>query len=208
MRHLEALISVPRFRHTWKSANDGLRTAQHDSGCKKTETEEYEHVQHRKARWLWQSRRSISDTPAETYLRQARGYIGAIPPTLAYLPPARPEHYPALIAAFALVDEIEPGVLASPCNVDAVHLTLLQANGADKAPVEKPKLVIGRPLGRPIVLAPANDLLGLAITEGIEDGLSILPGDQAWSVGSGLSSPNADTRRRGAALPRLRHYCR
>ena len=159
--------------------------------ARKLETEEYERRQHRKARWLWQNRRVISDTPAETYLRQARGYIGAIPPTLAYLPPARPEHYPALIAAFALVDEIEPGVLASPCNVDAVHLTLLQANGADKAPVEKPKLIIGRPLGRPIVLAPANDLLGLAITEGIEDGLSIYQATKlgVWVAGSAVQMP-------------------
>ena len=159
--------------------------------ARKPETEEYERVQHRKARWLWQSRRSISDTPPEIYLRQARGYIGAIPPTLAYLPPTRPEYYPALIAAFALVDEIEPGVLVSPRDVGAVHLTLLQADGSDKAPVEKPKLVIGRPLGRPIVIAPPNDLLGLAIVEGIEDGLTVYhaTGLGVWVAGSAAYMP-------------------
>jgi hypothetical protein len=31
----------------------------------------------------------------------------------------------------------------------------------------------GFSLGRPIVLAPINDMLALAITEGIEDGLSV-----------------------------------
>jgi hypothetical protein len=50
-----------------------------------------------------------------------------------------------------------------------VHLTLLAPDGSGKADVEKPKLVVGPPGVLPIVLAPVNDLLGLAITEGIEE---------------------------------------
>lgn len=154
--------------------------------ARKLRTEEYERVQHRKAGWLWKNRRPISGTPAETYLRQVRGYRGEIPPTLAYLPPARSEHHPALISAFALIDEIEPGVLAAPRSAVAIHLTLLQAIGTGKAPIEKPKLVVARPLGHPIVLAPPNDLLGLAITEGIEDGLTVYQatGLGVWVAGS------------------------
>ena len=47
-------------------------------------------------------------------------------------------------------------------------------------------MTVGSPCGRPIVLAPPNDLLGLAITEGIEDALSAheATGLGAWAAGS------------------------
>jgi hypothetical protein len=72
-----------------------------------------------------------------------------------------------------------------------VHLTLLAPGGSGKAEVERPKLMIGRPLGRPIVIAPANDLLGLAITEGIEDALSAhaATGLGAWAAGDAGRMP-------------------
>src|SRR5262245_2610358 len=63
-----------------------------------------------KAGWLWSKRRPIVGSIAETYLHKARKYIGPLPPTLAFLPPLKPEHHPAMIAAFALVDEPKPGV--------------------------------------------------------------------------------------------------
>jgi hypothetical protein len=91
-----------------------------------------------------------------------------------------------MIAAFALCDEPEPGVLAEPQNVTAVHLTLLKPDGSGKADVKPDKLIIGRPLGRPIVLAPPNDLLGLTITEGVEDALTShqATGLGAWAAGA------------------------
>ena len=58
----------------------------------------HERRQHEKAAWLWSRRRPITGTPAENYLRAARGYSGPIPRTLAFLPPAKPEHHPAMIA--------------------------------------------------------------------------------------------------------------
>jgi hypothetical protein len=145
-----------------------------------------EQRQHAKAAWLWRHRRPLEGTCAERYLREARGYAGSIPATLAFLPPTKPEHSPALITAFGLPDEREPGTLAAPCAVDSVHLTLLRPDGTSKADVEHPKLVVGRPLGRPIALAPANDLLGLVICEGIEDTLSAhqATGLGAWAAGS------------------------
>jgi hypothetical protein len=149
--------------------------------------------QHEKAAWLWSQRRPIEGTLAECYLR-GRGYSGVIPKTLAFLPPSRPEHHPAMIAAYALVDEPEPAVLSSPRDVSAVHLTLLRPEGG-KAVVEQPKLTVASPLGRPIVLAPPNDLLGLAITEGIEDALTVhrATGLGAWAAGSApLMSALAD----------------
>jgi hypothetical protein len=149
-----------------------------------------------KAAWLWSRRRPIAGSIAETYLRDSRGYSGPLPPTLAFLPPYKPEHHPAIIAAFAVPDEPEPGILGQPRGVDAVHLTLLRPDGSGKAAVDPNKMFVGSPRGRPIVLAPPNDLLGLAITEGIEDGLSIheATGLGAWAAGSaGMMPPLADS---------------
>ena len=90
---------------------------------------EYERRQHEKATWLWSQRRPISGTIAERYLRHARGYVGVIPPTLAFSPSRKPDQHPAMIAAFGVPDEIEPGVLVPPHNIIAVHLTLLAPDG-------------------------------------------------------------------------------
>ena len=45
--------------------------------------------------------------------------------------------------------------------------------------------MIGKPSGSPIVVAPVNDGLGLAVTEGIEDALSVheATGLGAWAAG-------------------------
>jgi hypothetical protein len=46
--------------------------------------------------------------------------------------------------------------------------------------------MLGPSMGQPIVLAPCNDLLGLVITEGIEDALTahLASGRGAWAAGS------------------------
>jgi hypothetical protein len=51
--------------------------------------------------------------------------------------------------------------------------------------------MIGKSLGMPIVLAPPNDLLGLAITEGIEDALSVheATGLGTWAAGAASRLP-------------------
>jgi phage/plasmid primase-like uncharacterized protein len=155
----------------------------------KTDDEEYERKQHRTAAWLWSQRRPIAGTPAEAYLR-ARGITCPLPVTLAYLP-ARGEYPPAMIVAVALVDEPEPGVVGEPRNVDCVHLTRLLPDGSDRDRSEGAKITIGRPLGRPIVLAPVNDLLGIAVCEGIETGLSIhqVTGLGVWAAGTAGRMP-------------------
>jgi len=151
----------------------------------------YARQQHHKAAWLWSKRQPIAGSLAERYLRETRGVACALPPTLGFLPPSKPEHHPAMIGAFALVDE--PG---APRDVDSVHLTLLRADGSGKADVDKPKLIVGSPSGRPIVLAPANDLGGLAIAEGIEDALTVhfSTGLGAWAAAAASFMPKlADT---------------
>ena len=59
-------------------------------------------------------RKPIAGTVAEHYLREVRGITCALPATLGFLPPFRREHHPALISAFAIVDEPEPGLVGTP----------------------------------------------------------------------------------------------
>jgi hypothetical protein len=144
-----------------------------------------------KARWLWSRRQPIEDTPAEIYLRRARGYGGRLPGTLGFLP-ARSEHRPAMIAAFGSVSETEPGVVSiSDAAVAGVHLTRIAPDGTAKAGTATDKIMIGTPLGSPIVVAVPGDLGGLAITEGIEDALSVheATGLGAWAAGAASFMP-------------------
>ncbi len=149
-----------------------------------------------KAAWMWSLRKPIAGTPAERYLRDVRGITGALPLTVAYLPPRHSKQHPAMIAPFCIPEEPEPGVLKLPPTVTAVHLTLLDGDSGGKAKVENPKRFVGRPLGRPIVLAPPNDLLGLVITEGIEEALSAheVTGLGAWAAGSAGMLPSLADR--------------
>jgi hypothetical protein len=170
----------------------GLKVDQDDTpSAPPKSSSEYRRQQAEKAGWLWSRRRPIVGSTAERYLREARRYTGPLPPTLAFLPPFKREQHPAMIGAFALVDEPEPGVVGKPQHVSGIHLTLLKPDGSDKAEVNPPKLVVGSPLGRPIVLAPPNELLGLAITEGIEDALTAHAalGLGAWAAGSASFMP-------------------
>jgi hypothetical protein len=143
-----------------------------------------------KALWLWRTRQPIIGSIAERYLRDARGYGGSLPTTLGFLP-ARGEHPPAMIAAFGLAHETEPGVIAiSDTAVTGVHLTRLKLDGSGKAG-DPAKIMIGFSTGSPIVLAAPNDLLGLAITEGIEDCLSVHEdtGLGVWAAGAASRMP-------------------
>lgn len=147
--------------------------------------------QYQKAVWLWSQRRPLAGSIAETYLREARCYGGPLPGTLGFLP-ARGEYPPALIAAFGLPTESEPGILRiRDEDLRGVHVTRLMHDGHGKADTDKPKIMIGRSLGSPLVLAPANDLLGLAICEGIEDCLSVheATGLGAWAAGAASRLP-------------------
>jgi hypothetical protein len=102
-----------------------------------------------------------------------------------------------MIAAFGFCREIEPGVIDPAADVTGVHITRLTPDGR-KAPVDPVKIMLGECAGKPIVLAPVNDGLGLAITEGIEDGLSVFKetGLGVWAAGSAGNMPKI-----AAALP-------
>jgi hypothetical protein len=144
-----------------------------------------------KAQWLWGLRQPLAGTPAEIYLRRARCHEGPLPGTVEFLP-AIAQHPAALIAAFGLAGEMEPGVISiSTSEVAGVHLTRVASHGFGKAGTETDKIMVGAPLGSPIVLAAPNDLGGLAITEGIEDALSVheATGLGAWAAGAASFLP-------------------
>jgi hypothetical protein len=105
------------------------RPPQRDYGLKG-----HEQWQHEKAAWLWSHRQPITETPAELYLREARGYSGPIPRTLAFLPPSTPEHHPTMMAAFGVCDEPEAGVLGEPRSVNSLLLTLLKPDQQERSP--------------------------------------------------------------------------
>jgi hypothetical protein len=97
-----------------------------------------------------------------------------------------------MIAAFGLPLEPSPGrIQLGDEAVRGVHLTRLAPDGRGKAGTDGDKVMIGLSAGWPIVLAPPNDLLGLTITEGIEDGLSAhsFTGLGAWVSGGAKRLP-------------------
>jgi putative DNA primase/helicase len=164
-----------------------MRTRAEVSSNKDDET--YEREQRRKAAWLWARRQPIKGTIGEKYLR-GRGITCALPPTLSFLP-GDEKYPPAMIAAFGFPDEPAPAMLGHLRGVGAVHLTRLLPDGSDRERGDKAKIMIGRSLGLPIVLAPPNDLHALAITEGIEDALTVhaATGLGAWAAGAAGRMP-------------------
>jgi hypothetical protein len=75
-----------------------------------------------------------------------RGYDGPLPATLGFLP-ARGEHGLAMIAAFGIAREIEPGQLRIlDGDVAGVHITQLSPTGT-KAGTNADKIMIGSSIG-------------------------------------------------------------
>lgn len=141
---------------------------------------------HSLAEYLWLRREPAQGSPVETYLREVRGFTGRIPDTIGYLP-GRGDHAPAMVAGFGLADEPVPGAVSLPvAKLRGVHLTKLKPDGSGKAGSDKDRLMIGYSAGWPIVAAPMNDLLGLAIIEGIEKGLAYhqVTGLGVWVAGA------------------------
>lgn len=144
----------------------------------------HERKQRDKARDLFGHSIPAAGTPVETYLR-GRG-ITVWPLTARYLAPIKVDHHPAMLMPYGLPEEIEPDVLDITASaIMAVQLTLLKPDGSGKADADPNKISIGSPGGMPMVLAPMNDLMGLMISEGVEDALSVhqATGLGAWASG-------------------------
>ena len=144
-----------------------------------------------KARWLWSQRKPIAGSIAERYLREKRKIKCPLPATLGFLP-ARGEYAPAMIAAFGLPHEIEPGVIdIADGALKGVHITRLLPDGSDRERGDQAKIMVAHSVGFPIVLAPPNDLLAISIAEGIEDALTVYEatGLGVWAAGSASRMP-------------------
>jgi hypothetical protein len=136
------------------------------------------------AQRLWAKSKPAAGTPVEAYLDAVRGGLKPTD-TLRFLPPVPPQYpHPAMIVPIGLgFIEPEPGRLIMPTEaVVGVHLTYLLPDGSGKADTEPVRRRIGQDtLGKPIPLAPMDDTLGLAVTEGVEDGLTV-----HWARGVGV----------------------
>jgi hypothetical protein len=139
-----------------------------------------------KANWLWRQASRAIDTVVEDYL-QSRGIkLFPLPKTIRYLAPRGEHVHPAMVCAFGFVPEAEPGILGELADVDAIHVTLIAADGSGKAGTGRDKFIVGRPLGRPLVLAaPRDGYAALTICEGVEDALSAAQatGQGTWAAG-------------------------
>jgi hypothetical protein len=147
----------------------------------------------RKAQWLYSQSVPATGTLVETYW-QSRGITIKPARTIRYLPPKQ-GFDPAMIVPFGIPEEIEPGVITiAPDTISGVHLTRLKPDGSGKIEEtegKSAKIMLGPSRGLPLVVAPPNDLLGLAITEGIEDAASAhqLTGLGAWAAGCASRLP-------------------
>ena len=73
---------------------------------------DYDETQLRKALWLWRRSRPAEGTIVEAYIA-ARGLrLEPLPAPLRFLPPTKPERHPAMIVAFGIPEEPEPGRLS------------------------------------------------------------------------------------------------
>jgi hypothetical protein len=129
---------------------------------------------HRYLLSIWRGAQPITGTPAETYLRE-RGIRGELPPSLRYAVLKHTDTgllLPAMVAAVQAPDR----------SICGIHRTYLRADGAGKAPVSKPRKMLGRFMGGAIRFAAAG--LEMAIGEGIETTLSYMQatGMPSWAA--------------------------
>ncbi len=132
---------------------------------------------------IWRRCVPATGTLVETYLR-ARGITIPIPPSIRYLAAAK--HKPTGLLLPAMVGGIQdPGG-----RVVAIHRTFLSRDGTAKASVSEPKMSLGPVAGGAVHLAKANGRL--AVSEGIETGLSVLQatGIPTWAALSATNMVN------------------
>lgn len=128
---------------------------------------------------IWHAAGSAAGTTAEAYLR-SRGITVPVPDSVrfAMLPLGRRAAMPTLVAAVSALDG----------SVHGIQRTFLSADPIGKAalPEGKAKFSLGRVRGGAIRLGPAA--ASLIVTEGLEDGLSLLQqlGRPVW-VAAGAS---------------------
>lgn len=120
----------------------------------------------RQAKRCWDEAHPIGGTPAERYLREARGITCPLPDTLRFHP--KVWHGPTATKAPALVAVVQGG------DGFAVHRTYLRADGSGKAALDPAKMMLGAVAGGAVRLTQAKG--PLLVAEGIETALSLACG--------------------------------
>lgn len=137
------------------------------------------------AREFWAGAVEVRGTPADRYLRQARGITAAAAPSLRFghVPLSRDDDgawrpaMPALLAAVTLLD-----------NFVGMQRIFLREDGADKrwGKPRKSKFTMGRLVGGAVKMGRLTpDPSAIVITEGLEDALSLaqeMPEQQVWAA--------------------------
>ncbi|RVG08619.1 toprim domain-containing protein [Sinorhizobium meliloti] len=124
--------------------------------------------------WLWQQSAPVAGTLGETYLRKHRGIACPLPPAMRFIGAGK--HPAAILMPF----RDQAGALKG------LHLTSLNPDGSK---IEK-KMLGADTVGCPLVCAEPGGS-HLAITEGIEDALSLFQavGVATWAAGSAGRMP-------------------
>jgi phage/plasmid primase-like uncharacterized protein len=124
---------------------------------------------------LWQKSQPAKDTLVPVYLT-SRAIIGVIPDALRGM--AHCWHKPSGVSYPAMITAVTDW----QGRIHAIHRTYLAPDGKGKAPVTPAKMTLGQVGGLSCHLASARD--ELAVTEGIETGLSVQfsTGIPTWSA--------------------------
>jgi putative DNA primase/helicase len=150
---------------TWEPSRAGVeRGGQRptSSNCKSDAESNF-----RRAMLIWQDCRPATGTGVQRYLRN-RGIDIVIPPTIRFHPRlkyAKGDFWPAIVAIVTDVNDKPIGI----------HRTFLEPDTWIKAPVERPKMMLGHSGGGSVRLRTLGDRI--AVSEGIETGLTALYAD-------------------------------
>jgi putative DNA primase/helicase len=169
----EQVISILRSRGLWTSNGPRSHPTQRTSVQHKPDQDDVKRIE--VALTIWQSAKPARGTPVETYLA-SRG-INLLPPDVlrfhAGLKHPSGGIWPAMVAL------VTKGADGTPL---AIHRTYLARDGAGKAPVEPPKMMLGPCRGGAVRLAVPSDVL--MVGEGIESSLAAMQatGHPAWAA--------------------------
>ncbi len=176
-----SVISILRSRGLWTSNGPRSHPTQRSSVQHKPDQGDTKRTEVALA--IWQATTPAGNTVVESYLA-SRGLH--LPPVSTLRFHAGLKHpsggiWPAMVAL------VTNGADGTPL---AIHRTFLARDGAGKAPVEPPKMMLGPCRGGAVRLAPPGDVL--MVGEGIESSLAAMQatGHPAWAAlsTSGLRS--------------------
>ena len=150
----------------WLGISDGTRAPlQPPSQPKHSEAPRQDNPNRPLALAIWDQSRPAAGTPVEAYLQHRRISTPA-PATLRY-------HVGIKYAPSGLLLPCMVAAVQAPDrSITAIHRTYILANGRGKAPVDKPKMMLGCVNGGAVRLAYAGPKM--VIAEGLETSLSVL----------------------------------